>query len=134
MATTGNMLPDTATDKLREMSKFISITSLTPTEENKSTIISLDKEKIKEEEKTKELEKEVMDDGEGILTEEVKNENIDYSGNSEYIEDATGFEDISHTPMEIDESVGYGLEDYPIHYSDVIDDYIIDIIATLKNN
>lgn len=134
MTTTGNMLPDTATDKLREMSKFISITSLTPTEENKSTIISLDKEKIKEEEKTKELDEEVMHDGEGILTEEVKNENLDYSGNSEYIEDATGFEDISHTPMEIDESVGYGLEDYPIHYSDVIDDYIIDIDDDSKDN
>ena len=127
-------MPDTAGDKLREMSKSISIKSLRPVEQNENTIISPDKEKINEEQKIKEMDEEVIYEGDDKVTEETKNENLEYSGNSEYIEDETGFEDISYTPMEIDESPGYSFDDYPIHYADVIDDDVIDIDDDSKND
>lgn len=132
--------------KLREVSNAVSMSTniKMPVEDNSNAKESalqkpatqFVKQKIKEEKNTGDIEDDIIYEGDVTQTKEIKPEKLDYSGNSEYIEDETGFEDISYPPMEIDESVGYGFEGYvhPIHYKDVIDDDLNDIDEDSKDD
>jgi len=145
MATNNEGIPINVSDKLREVSKNISISTTVKmsVEDNQDTNVSVlttpatqfDKPKVKQEPMPVEKDDDIFE-GDVKETKDIKNENLDLSGNSEYIEDETGFEDMSYPPMEIDESVGYNFDGFvhPIHYTDVIEDDLNDIDEDSKDN